>query len=187
MVQAFDENGDGLILRGHNFHWDEHRDGKSPHLTEELAGRLIEMVLKRYESERKQAPRRVVIHKASRYDDAERRGFEQALRTVDQFDLLAVHPVSDTRLIRAGTRPPLRGTSFAVGDVSYLYTTGYIPDLGQYPHGHVPSPLLIADHIGDTAIDQLQREIMTLTKMNWNSANMHGLFADHASVLTAGR
>src|SRR5690606_30417313 len=22
VIQAFDENGDGLILRGHNFHWD---------------------------------------------------------------------------------------------------------------------------------------------------------------------
>jgi hypothetical protein len=62
VVQAFDENGDGLILRGHNFHWDEHRDGKSPHLTEELAGRLIEMVLKRYESERKQAPSTTAPH-----------------------------------------------------------------------------------------------------------------------------
>ncbi|MGD1091459.1 MAG: hypothetical protein ABSB35_05625 [Bryobacteraceae bacterium] len=175
VVQAFDENGDGLILRGHNFHWDEDRQGKSPHLSEELSGKLIEMVLERYKAERKQAPRRVIIHKASRFDDAEREGFEAALKSVDQYDLLAVHPVSGTRLIRAGTRPPLRSTSFAVGDVAYLYTTGYIPELGLYPHGHVPSPLLIGDHIGDTPVEQLQREILTLTKMNWNSANMHGL------------
>jgi hypothetical protein len=47
--------------------------------------------------------------------------------------------------------------------------------MGKYPHGHVPSPLLVADHIGDTAPERLQQEIMTLTKMNWNSANMHGL------------
>jgi hypothetical protein len=75
----------------------------------------------------------------------------------------------------AVTRPPLRSTSFTTGGNAYLYTTGYIPELERYPHGHVPSPLLIADHIGDTAGDQLQREILTLTKMNWNSANMHGL------------
>jgi len=175
VVQAFDENGDGLILRGHNFHWDENQQGKTPHLSEELSGKLIEMVLERYKAERKQAPRRVIIHKASRYEDEERRGFEAALKNVDQYDLLAVHPVSDTRLIRAGTRPPLRSTSFTVGDVAYLYTTGYIRELGRYPHGHVPSPLMVADHIGDTAAEQLQREILTLTKMNWNSANMHGL------------
>ena len=34
VVQAFDENGEGLVLRGHRFHWDD-RKGKSPHLTAE--------------------------------------------------------------------------------------------------------------------------------------------------------
>ncbi len=50
-----------------------------------------------------------------------------------------------------------------------LYTTGWIPNLG-YDHGHVPSPVRIADHVGDTADLQLLREILTLTKMNWNSS-----------------
>jgi hypothetical protein len=43
-------------------------------------------------------------------------------------------------------------------------------DRHGYPHGHVPSPLQVADHVGDTAKADLLREIMTLTKMNWNSA-----------------
>lgn len=42
-------------------------------------------------------------------------------------------------------------------------------------HGHVPSLLQVADHVGDTSRTQLLREVMTLTKMNWNSANMYGL------------
>jgi hypothetical protein len=175
VVQAFDENGDGLVLRGHNFDWDEGRDGKSPHLSEEMAATLVQMVLDRYKVERKQMPQRVVIHKASRFEAPERAGFEAALSAVHEFDLLAVHPVTDTRLIRAGSYPVIRGTSFLVGDVAHLYTNGYIPEMGKYPHGHVPSPLLVADHIGDTAPERLQQEIMTLTKMNWNSANMHGL------------
>jgi len=176
VVQAFDENGDGLILRGPEFHWDDRRDGRSPHLSEEMAGELMQQVLKQYERERDQPPARVVVHKVSEYEAAERQGFQAALSKVKQYDLLAVHPVSNTRLIRAGTRPPLRGTSFDFGDQHFLYTTGYIPDLGCYPHGHVPSPLLITDHVGDTPVDRLQREILTLTKMNWNSANMHGLW-----------
>src|SRR2546430_3084788 len=68
VVQAFDENGDGLVLRGHRFHWDEGRDGRSPHLSEELADKLISMVLARHQEERKQLPHRVVIHKTSRFD-----------------------------------------------------------------------------------------------------------------------
>jgi hypothetical protein len=176
VVQAFDENGDGLVLRGPEFHWDERKDGRSPHLSEEMAGELMKQVLWRYQQERNHLPARVVVHKVSEYDEAEQTGFQAALAKVKQFDLLAVHPVSSTRLIRAGTRPALRGTSFQIGDQHFLYTTGYIPELGRYPHGHVPSPLLITDHVGDTHTDRLQQEILTLTKMNWNSANMHGLW-----------
>lgn len=56
-----------------------------------------------------------------------------------------------------------------VDDVRYLYTTGFIPALKAYPHGHVPSPLQIADHIGDSSLTTLQEEILVLTKMNWNT------------------
>jgi hypothetical protein len=175
VIQAFDENGEGLVLRGHDFHWDD-KEGKSPHLSEELAGKLIEMVLNLYKEERKgQIPQRVVVHKTSRYEPAELAGFEAALSKVSQYDLVALSPSSEVRLIRAGQYPPLRGTAFTVGDTSYLYTSGYLPILGRYPHGHVPSPLQVADHVGDTSRAQLLRESLVLTKMNWNSANFSGL------------
>ncbi len=63
LVQAFDENGEGLVLRGHSFHWDEKKDGKTPHLTEEHAALLIDDVLTQYEKLRRQRPTRVVVHK----------------------------------------------------------------------------------------------------------------------------
>jgi hypothetical protein len=177
VVQAFDENGEGLVLRGHDFHWDDERQGRSPHLDGDSANRLIQMVLSRYVEERKQAPQRVVIHKTSRFGPAEREGFESALKAsrVKQYDLVALTPVSDVRLARAGTYPPLRGTNFSLGNDSYLYTTGYSHILQAYPHGHVPSPLLVTDHVGDTPKSQLLKEILVLTKMNWNSANFGGL------------
>jgi hypothetical protein len=171
VVQAFDENGEGLVLRGHSFHWDD-ADGKSPHLTEQLAGSLMELILERYQEERKQLPRRVIVQKTSRFDSPERAGFEQVLSRVGQYDLMALSHDSSVRLVRAGQYPPLRGTAFTVGDISYLYTTGYIPLLRRFPHGHVPSPLQIADHVGDTPMAQLLRETMILTKMNWNSADL---------------
>jgi hypothetical protein len=175
VVQAFDENGEGLVLRGHDFHWDDEGEGRSPHLTEELAGALVEMVLDRYERERKQLPQRLVLHKSSRFEDPERSGFEQALRRVRQYDLVALSRNHDVRLVRAGKYPPLRGMAFTVGDVSYLYTTGFLISQDRYPHGHVPSPLQVIDHVGDTARSQLMREVLILTKMNWNSANMAAL------------
>jgi hypothetical protein len=67
-VQAFDEHGEGLVLRGHDFEWDAEKEGsRSPHLTESQAYDLIQMVLARYRQEMKQTPRRVVVHKTSQY------------------------------------------------------------------------------------------------------------------------
>ncbi len=162
------------MLRGHKFQWDESQ-GRSPHLSEEMAGMLIEMVLERYRQERRHLPQRVIVQKTSRFEVAERAGFEEALKKVSRYDLLSLCPESSIRLVRAGRYPPLRGAAFRIGDAWYLYTSGYLTSLGGYPHGHVPSPLQITDHVGDTPGTQLLREILVLTKMNLNSANMSGL------------
>ncbi len=175
VVQAFDENGQGLVLRGHKFHWDEKKYGKSPHLPGDQAKELIDMVLAQYRYENgDRLPYRVVIHKSSRFESEEHQGFRQALREISEIDLVSLTPTSDARLLRTGKYPPLRGTVFHAGDISYCYTSGYIRGQG-YPHGHVPSPLQIADHKGDTSRTELLREVLVLTKMNWNSANMSGL------------
>ena len=40
---------------------------------------------------------------------------------------------------------------------------------------HVPTPLRVADHVGqDSSRQTLLREVLTLTKMNWNSARLGG-------------
>jgi len=175
VARAFDEHGEGLVLRGQRFVWDEEEMGRSPHLPAEDATKLVEAVLERYKLERHQLPVRVVVHKTSRFEKDERAGFEAALSKVSEYDLVSVLPTSDVRLLRTGKYPPLRGTVLQIEQERYLYTTGYIPSLQAYPHGHVPSPLRIVDHVGDTPLDEILREILILTKMNWNSANMDGL------------
>jgi hypothetical protein len=178
LVQAFDEHGDGLVLRGHPFDWDPSETGsRSPHLTEEQTSELIAMVLSRYQQEMKQIPQRVVVHKTSRYWPAERKGFDTILsKRVSRYDLVALQPQSVVRLITTSKYPPLRGTRFGVGDLDFLYTTGFIAALNEYHAMHVPSPLQIADHVGqDTSREMLLREVLALTKMNWNSAHFGGL------------
>lgn len=178
LVQAFDEHGAGLVLRGHDFEWDARKEGsRAPHLDEKQAGELITTVLTRYKQEMKQSPRRVVIHKTSRYWPKEREGLRAALKgKVDHYDLLALEPQSAMRLITTSKYPPLRGTRFSVGELDFLYTTGFIAALNEFHGMHVPSPLRIADHVGqDTSREMLLKEILTLTKMNWNSAGFGGL------------
>ena len=169
VVQAFDEHGEGLVLRGPDFKWDPRQEGRSPHFPAETAKTLLDMVLNRYRAERGNLPRRVVVHKSSKFEPAEREGCHEALRGVELHDLVALTQTSDWRLLRAGRYPPLRGTVLTAGSHSMLYTTGWISNLG-YDHGHVPSPVRIADHVGDTPSRQLLSEILTLTKMNWNSS-----------------
>lgn len=175
IAQAFNEHGDGLVLRGQKFRWDDEL-GKSPHMPAHLAEQLVREVLVRYKTECKQLPRRVVVHKSSRYTPDEREGFKEALRDIPEVDLVTVGSSSNFRLFREGEYPPLRGTIMHIGDNYFMYATGYIPELKKYPHGHVPSPLRIVDHYGDTTKAQLLTEILSLTKMNWNTANVDGAF-----------
>ncbi|QEG41317.1 hypothetical protein UC8_33360 [Roseimaritima ulvae] len=170
VAQAFDDSGEGIVLRGKDFQWDQSQMGNSPHLDEEQAQELITEALKRYQDETKQTPRRVVIHKSSRYWPGELLGFQRAVSTVPEFDLVSVWSNDRVRLLRQASYPALRGTQFSVGEITYLYTTGYIPSMRAFPHGHVPSPLQIADHHGDASIHQICAEILALTKLNWNSA-----------------
>ena len=72
--------------------------------------------------------------------------------------------------MRHGQYPPPRGACLSLGDRRYLYTTGYVPSLGRYPHGHVPTPVQITDHVGDSSAQALLAEVLLMTKMNWNSA-----------------
>ena len=173
-AQAFDEHGEGLVLRGQDFIWDEKRFGRAPHLSKALAAELIELTLRRYSDETKQLPKRVVIHKTSKFWPDEREGFEEALSGVHSYDLLALSPVSDVRLIRDGKYPALRGTHVQLGSQHLLYTTGFVPCLNAYPHGHVPSPLMVFEHFGDSDVSDLLDEVLVLTKMNWNSASFAG-------------
>jgi hypothetical protein len=138
---------------------------------------LIEMVLARYQRERRQFPRRIVVHKTSRFWPGEREGFRSVLgHQVAEYDLMALSPQNTVRLITAAKYPPLRCTRFSVGDLDYLYTTGFIAALNEFHAMHVPSPLQIADHVGqDTSRQILLWEVLALTKMNWNSAQFGGL------------
>jgi hypothetical protein len=63
---------------------------------------------------------------------------------------------------------PLRGTLCRMGsERNFLFTTGYVPWWEEYPGPHIPSPL----EIGADDIEARSREILSLTKMNWNSAD----------------
>lgn len=186
VAQAFDHLGQGLVLRGDPFEWDEERQGRSPHLTQEAARLLIRDVLKEYVSVSGQPPRRVVIHKTSGFWGAEHGSYNELdgfYAGIDEVfpgcesDLVALYRPG-LRLFREGIYPPLRGTYFHLEGRYFLYTMGFIPYLETYPGSYVPEPWGISEHHGGSSPKDLLREILMLTKMNVNNC----AFADGTPI-----
>jgi hypothetical protein len=170
MAQAFTDTGEGTVLRGQTFQWE--RSMGAPHLTSDALRALVTDVLDRYERHHTQAPKRLVIHKSSEFDNEEVGGVVKALEGRVHFhDLLGVRR-SDIRFLRAGNEPPIRGTVVQLTPTRFVaYTRGYVPFLRMYPGLRIPHPLELVHASGQSAVRELVSEIFALTRMNWNSAH----------------
>jgi hypothetical protein len=171
MAQAFTAAGDGYVLRGNTFQWNESK-GPSPHLTKELSASLLRDVIDLYKRQnRGSLPSRIVVHKSSRFWDEELQGLEEASELVPRKDFVSLG-YRGLQFYRTGDYPALRGTYVKFSETDLLlYTTGYVPFLRTYPGARVPQPLEVLEHHGDSAWDVVLKEILSLTKMNWNTAD----------------
>jgi hypothetical protein len=169
VAQAFANDLEPFALKGASISPDQRRERK-PYLSQGQSEELINRVIDTYKDQVGGPPSRVVIHKTTRYDPDEQLGFRQAaLKRVPACDLVSLGETS-FRLLRKGMQEPWRGTLCSVGaDEHYLFTTGYVPYWDEYPGPHVPAPLQIGC-VHETDIRERAREILVLSKMNWNSA-----------------
>lgn len=182
MAQAFTSAGDGYVLRGNPFEWDASKNGRSPHLDQTSAAALMQDVIDLYRKQnRDNLPRRIVVHKTSRYWEEELAGFKDACQSISQVDFVTLG-WRQIQFYRPGDYPPIRGTyiKFSAENL-LLYTSGYSPFQRTYCGQRVPHPLEILEHHGDSSWDVILREILALTKMNWNTAD----FACSDPVTTA--
>lgn len=169
LAQVFTDRGDFLVLRGAKINWDLDK-GRSPHLTYEAARDLVKLVLDKYKERNGSLPRRVVIHKTSKYWPDELKGFLEPLKDIEQYDLVALYS-SGIRFFRSGAYPVVKGTYCSISDQAhFIFTQGYVPYLETYPKSHVPEPLEIVQHIGDSTKKSICEEIIGLSKMNWNTS-----------------
>jgi hypothetical protein len=128
-------------------------------------------VLSVYERHRRARPERIVIHKSSRFWSDELQGFRAALQGIPYWDLVTIER-RGIQFLRQGNYPPLRGTWVRFADDDFLlYTQGYVPYLRTYPGMRSPQPQEIVEHYGTSPMDTVLREVLALTKLNWNSAD----------------
>lgn len=175
VAQVFNERGDGVITRGGQAQRSK-RD-RQVHLGENDAAKLLGDALDLYRQHHRTLPARVVLHKTSHFDDAERDGFLRAAddRGVHTTELLWIMRSEDLRLFRLGEHPPLRGTLLSLAPGRHvLYTRGSVPYYATYPGMYIPSPIGIRPEIAESSGIQLAEEVMALTKLNWNNTQFDG-------------
>lgn len=158
-----------VILRGRKVEFDQSLG--EPYLDYEKSKSLVEDALALFDKLREAKPKRVVVHKTSGFRDEEIRGFSETLNAAGiMCDLITLRK-SGLRLLRYGQMPVPRGSFFSVAEKYYLYTKGYIPELKTYPGSHVPAPLEVIRAVGDSSYKEVCKEILALTKLNWNTAD----------------
>ena len=173
-AQMFDERGKGLILRGGRARID--KGDRHPYLDREDAYDLLRRSLKAYFDQHHHYPARLVIFKTSRFEAREAEGFQEALveANVAYSDLIWVAENSPITMYREGDYPPLRGTMIGAGRNAVLFTRGSVPIYRTYPGMRVPCPIMLRPYTNDTPISEIARDVLALSKMNWNSTQFDG-------------
>jgi len=174
VAQVFDERGEGLIVQGGSARVD--KDDRTSHLSANDAFTLLSSGLAAYRREHKNMPARLVLHKTSYFDDEELDGFRRAANAekVEFLDLVSVRR-SSVRLFRTGTPPVLRGTTMQFDERSgIVYLRGTVPYFKMYPGMYVPRALEFAIEEGETRPLELAKELLSLSKLNFNNTQFDG-------------
>jgi len=174
VAQVFNERGEGVIVKGAQAQIS--KDDRQPHLSKDDAKILLMNAIQVYRREHRTSPARLVVHKTSKLTAGEVEGFEAAAaeHDIDVVELLNMRR-SLTRLFRAGTYPPLRGTFLNLQpSTGLLYLRGSVQFFETYPGMYVPRPLEFSVTRSETPLDQLAKEMLSLSKLNWNNTQFDG-------------
>jgi hypothetical protein len=189
--QVFDADGGGMQFVAYEARdplEETESDRGNPYLTRADMRAVLARSLRLYQSRNGGAlPRRVVIHKQTRFRDDELAGASDALAAVDELECIEVtenvawrgvwlrasrdrgRPSEpDDYPVRRGVMLPITGTS------ALLWAAGNAPDVssrGNFYQGgkSIPRPLLLTRHAGSGALEVPALEALALTKMDWNN------------------
>lgn len=167
---------------------------KNPFMSKDDAFKLISNIRNTYH---KIDPviglKKLVLHKTTHFTGAEMEGISNALEGIDNVELLQIQQFSNWRAIKLFKNqnenkhelysyPIERGTIIQLDDFSFLlWTHGLVESQelnGKYYQGKrgIPTPLLIKRFRGTDPIETVANDILKLTKMNWNGAELYKTF-----------
>ncbi len=171
-AQMFLDTGDGVVFRGEFGPWYS-PESRQFRLDKKSARELLEGILTIYREQGGKDLREVFIHSRSSISEEEYAGYCAACPAGTKVVGVRVRRSGDVRLYRLGTRPVIRGTVWVTGErQAYLWASGFVPELLTYPGWEVPAPLSLDVQFGEADIYQVARDILGLTKLNYNACRL---------------
>lgn len=168
-AQMFLDDGDGVVIRGEIGPWYSPENGQF-HLTRKAAKELLTKVLHTYSDLEGKPLREIFLHYRAFISFKEFEGFRSACPSnATIFCVRIRREPRDMRLYREGRWPILRGTFLELSPRrGYLWTSGFKSFLGTYDGWEIPVPLRIDLQYGNADINQIAKDILGLTKLNYN-------------------
>ncbi len=177
-AQMFLDSGDGMVFRGAVGPWYVPGTGDF-HLSRFAAKELVELALDTYKQKIGGAPKELFLHGRVKFDDEEWIGFQSAVNRSTRLVGIQIREESAFRIYRKKAMPVLRGLAHIKNQrMAHLWTRGFIPRLQTYPGREVPRPLFIYICRGNAQMEIVLKDIMALTKLNYNAC----IFADGVPV-----
>lgn len=183
----YNSRGEGLRYRLAKVDRPIFRD-KKPHLSYEDAFQFGLSTVQLFVEATNEPPKRVVIHKRTFFTEEEKSGILDGLKSIPLVDLVEINIEDDLRFINSvrdedklkiDMYPVARGICIQLNSFSgLLYTHGTTPSIRagnkDFMGGRgIPAPLVIKKHHGPSSLETIATEILSLSKMNWNSASLY--------------
>jgi hypothetical protein len=169
-AQMFLANGDGIVFRGALGPWFR-EDSRQFHLDRPASRELLKTVLEEYYRLHKRNPAELFIHAQSAFTSEEWDGFVDVCpKDTCLVGVQIADGREDLKLFRPGNYPVVRGTALKLSDRrAFLWTSGYVERLDTYMGPETPNPLLVRILRGNVAMSTVLKDILALTKINFNS------------------
>lgn len=172
-AQMFLDSGDGIVFMGEYGPWYSPAN-KQFHLDPSAAHKLLAGVLKTYYELQGKALREVFLHSRSDISKEEFEGYLSACPSgVKLVGIRVRQEINGIRFYRPGQWPTIRGTFWRIDNrTGFLWGSGFKERLVTYDGTEIPIPLRIDIQHGEHDIEQVARDILGLTKLNYNTCRL---------------
>jgi len=178
-AQMFLDNGDGTVFKGEVGPWYNPKKGEF-HLKPKEAKALLSQALESYREQNEEYPKEVFIHAKTRFNKEEWTAFEEITPEGTNLVGVTINKKKPLKLYKqTGAYQIMRGNAYIVNERSaFLWTVGFVPKTQSTLAMEVPNPIFIEINKGESDIKQVLKDIMALTKLNYNAC----IFADGEPV-----